>query len=323
MFLRPGYRFFATCLPKVNLHPNYAWAAQRLSQIPKQFHIILSNFDCGGLTVDNYCLTPYFAFKATFADIAPDLTHDQITGPMGMDKKTHIGLLLKQIFRSPPTGEEIEARYALFLSLLRKNIARDSIPTPFTIDTLKFHQANGILTGGTTGYDLETATLALTELEKVVSFDAFSAAGIENNGLRLQMLHQNMTKLGIPRQLISQTAFYTDSREDLAKVREGLEQPWLFAVRNSSTHVRIESREALANMSEEELEQRRKEAEPILESGRPHCILRDMSEVPLAIVAASKAMMDGLTPMSIRKLELCYPPSSHEVEERRNLSMGS
>lgn len=121
-------------------------------------------FDWAGTTVDYGSSAPMDVFKMVFDEAKIYLTREEINGPMGMEKKTHIRSLLslesakrqwEQVYHRIWNEEDVETLYQKFEAKLHEVVAEYSTPIDGVVDTVKVLRENGIKIGSTTGYNNE------------------------------------------------------------------------------------------------------------------------------------------------------------------------
>ena len=118
-------------------------------------------FDWAGTTVDYGSGAPVEVFERVFAKEGIRFTKQEINGPMGMEKKTHIRALLntdsgnrqwEQTHGRQWNEEDVERLYQDFEEELVQIVAGRSVPIPGVVDTVKRLRESGLKIGSTTGY---------------------------------------------------------------------------------------------------------------------------------------------------------------------------
>jgi phosphonoacetaldehyde hydrolase len=124
-------------------------------------HLKAAIFDWAGTVVDHGSLAPMGAFVETFAEFGVSITIEEARGPMGMAKRPHIATLmaLPRVARAwaarhghPPTEQDIDAVYEVFVPKNTAVAARFSTVIPGVADTVARLRAEGLRIGSTTGY---------------------------------------------------------------------------------------------------------------------------------------------------------------------------
>lgn len=121
-------------------------------------------FDWAGTTVDYGSSAPMVVFEEIFKNAGIELTRDEINGPMGMEKKSHIRSLLsletasaqwQEKYNRSWNDEDVENLYQKFENRLAEVVAEFSTPIDGVVETVaKLKEAN-IKIGSTTGYTSE------------------------------------------------------------------------------------------------------------------------------------------------------------------------
>jgi phosphonoacetaldehyde hydrolase len=321
-------RFFSTSAKQaLNLHYS-KWASNQLrTTAPHRNKICLVQADAAGTVLDPYCIAPFFAFNKLFERRNLHLSHEQITGPMGMKKIEHIKHLLflelntqwESLYGRPPNQEDVNLLHEEFIVALDKNIMEVSDPTPNTDLAFNFLQENSILVALTSGYSRKTFDLACIKFNKRFSVATSTTADEVPEGTRFTMLERNMSKLNKPLGLFDQSIFVTDACSDVANVRAAAVAynpiPWIIGVSDYSTHVGITSRKQLADKTADELARQREHAKQLLLKNGAHAVIHDMAELPLALVAANLALSRGETPKQTARLTIEYPTCIEELSQ--------
>lgn len=119
-------------------------------------------FDWAGTTVDYGSCAPVVIFEEVFQNAGIVLTHQEINGPMGMEKKEHIRTLLsleqasqqwQSTYGRAWNESDVEKLYVDFESRLDKVAAEYSTPIGGVTDTVRELRDMDIKIGSTTGYN--------------------------------------------------------------------------------------------------------------------------------------------------------------------------
>ena len=119
-------------------------------------------FDWAGTTIDYGSSAPMEVFKMVFDEAGINLTRSEINGPMGMEKKAHIRLLLslttaKNQWQSKYdrewTEDDVENLYVKFEKRLYEVILNYSTLIDGVVETVNELRKGGIKIGSTTGYN--------------------------------------------------------------------------------------------------------------------------------------------------------------------------
>jgi len=118
-------------------------------------------FDWAGTIVDHGSRAPLEAFRRTFEEIGLRLTDEEIRGPMGLGKREHIAALLglpriaachREMRGTDADDAVIDRLYVRFEELQPEIAASRALPIVGVPDLLGRLRAEGIRTGGTTGF---------------------------------------------------------------------------------------------------------------------------------------------------------------------------
>lgn len=118
-------------------------------------------FDWAGTTIDQGSCGPIDAFIEIFEAKGIKIKGDQVRGPMGMHKITHIKKLteLPEIndqwvknYGKPPQENEIQDLFTMFEPALEKSLLQHAKVIPGVADTIKRLKEKGIKIGSSTGY---------------------------------------------------------------------------------------------------------------------------------------------------------------------------
>ena len=116
-------------------------------------------FDWAGTTIDYGSSAPMEVFKMVFDEAGINLTRSEINGPMGMEKKAHIRLLLslttaKNQWQSKYdrewTEDDVENLYVKFEKRLYEVILNYSTLIDGVVETVNELRKGGIKIGSTT-----------------------------------------------------------------------------------------------------------------------------------------------------------------------------
>lgn len=307
-------RFFSSS-PSPSRQEQYArWAKQQMVSFKPNNRIRLVQTDGAGTVVDKYCLAPLQAFRRLFSRRGFELSHTQITGPMGIKKIKHIEhLLFNELniewlrrYGKHPNNSNVMELHDEFTQELNDSIAKFSAPTPHVEEAFKFFKDQSLLCALTTGYSRTTADLGMSNLYRL--FDATTTADEVAAGTRMAMIKENMSKLKLSKEDMKYVIVFTDASSDLSNILLEADFPWVFGVSDYSTHVGISSESELAMLSPSLLDTKRKDAKKLLLIPRPHGVIKDMSEACLAVAAVNEALYRGKNPTENRSLVIHYPP---------------
>jgi phosphonoacetaldehyde hydrolase len=320
-------RFFSSS-PLHPLNEKYdRWARQQMLALKGENRVRLVQTDGAGTVVDKYCLAPLNAFRSLFARRGFELSHAQITGPMGIKKIKHIEHLLfnelniewQRRYGKHPNDSNVVELHDEFTKELNNSIAQFSAPTPYVDEAFKFFKDQSLLCALTTGYSRTTADLGMSNLYRL--FDATTTADEVAAGTRMAMIKENMSKLKLSEEDMKYVIFFTDASSDLSNLLSAVDFPWVFGVSDYSTHVGISSEAELAVLSPSLLSTKREDAKRLLLTPRPHAVIKNMSEACLAVAAVNDALSRGKTPSENRSLVINYPTNAiNDLQEPQHES---
>ncbi len=313
--LRQMSRFFS---PRtLSAHYAFKGASEKFFAFSPEHQIQLVQSDVAGTLVDPYCLAPLNAFNNLFSRRQFQLTHAQITGPMGLKKIDHIKHLLSEIssiwqqrYGHVPNDKDAEELHDEVMRELNASVAHFSDLTPHADVAIDFLRRHSIPLALTTGYSRQTATLALSKLNQ---YAVSTTADEVPNGTRFEMIAANMRKLCLPFSEMKRVVFITDAVSDVESIRKaaglnGALNVWTFCISDYCTGIEgITSQKQAASISAAELFEKRKRAKERLLASNPHAVLKDLSELPHAIVAACQALSENKTPEGTPSLVIKTP----------------
>ena len=117
--------------------------------------------DWAGTTVDFGSLAPARTIQRVFASVGASLSEDEVRRDMGLAKKDHIARILsmprirdgwRAVRGSPPTADEADVLYAMFVPLQLSCLAEYSTLIPGVLESLQRFRKRGLKIGSTTGY---------------------------------------------------------------------------------------------------------------------------------------------------------------------------
>ena len=318
--LAPNHRLFSTAFHQ---HPNYAWASKKWPILPQQ-RVVFAQFDLAGTLVDEFCIAPFDAFSELFLNLGFNLTPEQITGPMGLKKIEHIKHLLEEIreewrekYGRYPGAQDAENLNQTFNQLLQKSLPKYTALTPkaeLALDFIFKHLDGYALT---TGYPRAAANIAMSELIK--KYPPMAITTSDEVSTRIGMVEANNRKCHLTQEERRHVIFFTDAGSDVESLRSANEYPWTIGISGASTHNEIISLETAKKMSPELRQEKRTKASDILYKKGAHCVIEDLSELPLALVAVNHLIQDGLKPKEVNTFELPSPNAEFANRPKKNV----
>ena len=131
--------------------------------------------DLAGTVVDHGSRAPAGAFIELLRRHDVIITDAQARGPMGMEKRNHIAVLLElpeardqwtRAHGAAPTEEDIDALYAEFIPLQVECLPKYGDLIPGTVKTISTLRERGIRVAANTGYNRQMMEIVLREAAK-------------------------------------------------------------------------------------------------------------------------------------------------------------
>jgi len=243
-------------------------------------------FDWAGTTIDFGSQAPILAFRRVFEKHGIVPTDQQITEPMGLDKKKHLLAMLgmkeiseswKEIHGKTWTSLDVEDLYREFTDIQLETIATTSTLVPGLIETTDKIRKEGIRIGGTTGYFKAAAEL----VEKNASHQGFKvdanvcADDVVEGRPAPWMIYDVMRKLNVfpPSQVVKVGDTVADIK---AALSAGC---WAVGVCDTSSIVGL-NRESFEALTETEKEAHRSKAAEVFQNAGSHAVINNLSELP-------------------------------------------
>lgn len=257
-------------------------------------------FDWAGTTVDYGSCAPMEVFERVFTEAGIHLTRDEINGPMGMEKKSHIRTLLgletaadqwRVRYGRDWTEEDVECLYARFEEMLYEVVAEYSTPIPGVIETVEKLRADGIQVGSTTGYTSQM-------MEKVIP--AARRQGYEPDGVVTPdvtgasrptpfMMYECMRRLNVyPPVCVVKVG------DTLTDIREGKNGgAWSIGILTGSNLLGL-TQEEYESMEPSKLAERKKQAEKKYREAGADLVIDHITELPRAIKVINEKLKEGV-----------------------------
>jgi beta-phosphoglucomutase-like phosphatase (HAD superfamily) len=306
-------RFFSTATTALMVRPDhFTDTTNRILTISPQYYPRAVNFDIAGTLVDDGCIAPYIALRNKFAEYQLPLTHQQLTDPMGLEKRKHIELLVNELKKagmkfqgremSADVVDQIHREFVPYLNSILQTGKYNAL-TPHADQFLDFLKSRKIKWGLTSGYARHSAEYAADKLLKAHQPDAFTASDQVVVKKRIEMIYKNLLCIGIDLSQISKTLFFTDAINDVVDVMEAEEHPFVIAVTGTSTHMKK------TGLPEDQLhyDQQNKNVVGLFNSLpprlRPHYTIDHMGHAPDVFLAVALALQQGFNALTISNLE--------------------
>lgn len=260
-------------------------------------------FDWAGTLVDFGSLAPTQIFVDAFKSFGIDLSLEQARGPMGLSKWQHIRTLLddstiaqqwQQCMGKLPTDQDVDALYARFMPMQIAKVGEYSQPIAGAATTLATLRAQGLKVGSCSGYPRQVLDVLLPLAAKegiapdhVVAGDELEAGGRPGPYMALA----NMLALQI-----GDVAGCIKVDDTVPGIHEGLRAGmWSVGVSLSGNEVGY-TKEALAQLSPEQVTALKANAEHRLREAGAHYVIDSVAELPLVVQQISARLQLGERP---------------------------
>ncbi len=251
--------------------------------------IRLVAFDWAGTTVDFGSCAPIAAFRGVFAAHGVQVTPEEASAPMGLNKREHLLEMLNnpQIAARWHTQhgrvwneQDVDAMYHEFMPVLMGVIEKYSPLVPNLLETVSELRERGLLIGGTTGYFKEAAsTIARLAAQSGFRPDANVCADDVPQGRPAPwMIFRVMEQLGVypPSAVVNVGDTIPDILSGLAA------GCWSVGVCDSSSLTGIAPDDFARLTPAEQSERTAKTAEAFRKAGA-HAVINTISELPALI----------------------------------------
>jgi len=263
--------------------------------------------DWSGTLLDAGVLAPAVVFVDVFKKFGINITMLEARIPMGLRKDLHIGALLKLEsvriqwfvkYGSYPDENTQNIMFKEFVPMQLSCLHQYSTIIPGADTTVQYLRKNGIKTGLTTGFTKEMSDVLREEAKKQgVDLDTTVAGDEVVHGARPSpfMVYKNLDNLGIyPIQAVVKVD------DTVTGVGEGLNAGcWTVGLCRWSNYTNYDSLEQMNTASQQEIEQRSKEARKILKNSGAHYIIEDISELPEVIECINTNLSQDVSPTDI------------------------
>ena len=253
-------------------------------------------FDWAGTTVDYGSCAPMDVFKMVFDEAGVNLSRQEINGPMGLEKKTHIRSLLSlknankqwnERYGRAWTEEDVQNLYERFEEKLREVVTDYSKPINGVVETVEVLRAKGIKIGSTTGYNNEIMSRVVPAAEKLgYSPDCVITPDITGLGRPTPfMLYECMRQLNVfPVKNIVKVG------DTITDILEGKNAgAWSIGILEGANLLGLREEEYEA-MSELELEVLKRETKIKYEKAGADMVIDNIKELPAAIEKINQMM---------------------------------
>ena len=255
-------------------------------------------FDWAGTTVDYGSSAPSEVFDRVFTRAGLYFTREEISRPMGMEKKAHIRELLAsesgnrqwlEAYGAPWTEADVEQLYQEFEDTLCQVVAEYSTPLPGVVETVRRLREQGLKIGSTTGYTSQMMEQVLPRA-KSLGYEADCVVTPDITGASRPtpfMLYECMRRLNV-----YPPAAVVKVGDTVVDIQEGKNAgAWSVGILTGSNLLGLTQAEYQA-MPLEELERRKqKAAERYMEAGAD-LVIDAIRDLPDAVSEINRRMAE-------------------------------
>lgn len=258
--------------------------------------------DWAGTTIDQGSCGPIDAFIEIFSRKGININGDQVRGPMGMHKITHIKYLaeLPEIkdqwiknHGSPATEKDIQELFTLFEPALEKSLLHHSKLIPGVADAIRLLRGKGIKIGSTTGYSRSQMKTIIPEAKKqgFCPDSVICSSDVPEGRPAPWMIFETAKQLKV---YPPHTWVKVD--DTLVGIQEGKNAgAWTVGVTKTGNLVGLGEKE-IKNVSPEELKKRTSNAEKIFKLNGADFVIESVAEIIPVIDEIEKRLKAGLRP---------------------------
>lgn len=251
-------------------------------------------FDLGGTIVDRYSFTPLLCLQRAFKGKKINVTGSIIRKDMGLSKLDHINRLFQdediqrqwiQYYQQRPSPGDKLSLFADFNILQERETKLNMKIIPHTAKCIRRLKQDNIVTGVTTGFDMEQTERVKWLLESENIFlDSYVSSTCLDKPSRPEpfMIFENMARLNIddPRRLIK-------IDDTVSGIQEGLNAGcWTVAVSRWSSNMNVDSTEEMdqldnlgTNNNYYQLKERINKCRQILAASGAHYVINTLAEL--------------------------------------------
>ena len=253
-------------------------------------------FDWAGTTVDYGSCAPMDVFKLVFDEAGVILSRQEINGPMGLEKKTHIRSLLSLEnakeqwnvrYGRKWNEEDVNNLYERFEKKLREVVADYSKPIDGVAETIGILREQGVKIGSTTGYNNDIMSRVIPAAEKFgYSPDCVITPDVTGLGRPAPfMLFECMRQLNVyPVKCVVKVG------DTITDIMEGKNAGvWSIGLLEGSNLLGIR-KEEYENLSETELSELKKETTAKYINAGADMVIDNIKELPEAIEKINQMM---------------------------------
>lgn len=257
-------------------------------------------FDWAGTTVDYGSCAPMVVFERVFEEAGIRLTREEINGPMGMEKKSHIRTLLslesaskqwKIHYGKDWTENDVERLYERFEEVLFDVVAEYSRPIPGVPETIERLRAEGIRIGSTTGYTSRMME-RVVPVARALGYEPDCVVTPDITGASRPtpfMMYECMRRLDVyPPVCVVKVG---DTLTDIKEGKNG--GAWSIGILTGSNLLGL-TQEEYETMEPSKLAARKKEAEKKYREAGADLVIDHITELPRAIKVINEKLKEGV-----------------------------
>ena len=265
-------------------------------------HLKAVVFDWAGTVVDHGSLAPMGVFVEVFAEFGVPITIEEARIPMGMAKRPHIEALMalprvaaawKEARGHPPTEDDIDALYDVFVPKNRAIAAKFADVIPGTAETIRELRAQGLKIGSTTGYTRDI----MAEIMPVAAAQGFDPDSLVCTGDTAEgrptplMMYKTFVELGV---YPASSVVKVDDTE--VGIAEGLNAgSWTVGVSVTGNVFGL-SLDETKGLSSTDFSARRQRAVARLSSAGAHVVIDSVADLPQVINSIEARLARGERP---------------------------
>jgi phosphonoacetaldehyde hydrolase len=246
-------------------------------------------FDWAGTVMDFGCFAPLSAFREVFAELGVPVSVAEARGPMGLHKKEHIRVMLRepglarrwaQVHKREPDERDVERLYAIVTPLQIAAAGRHDDLVPGLMECVAHLRQVGIKIAGTTGY-FRAAAMAAGEAARrqgYVPDVSICADDVATGRPAPFMLFRAMEATGV--YPANQVVKVGDTPHDIAEGRNA--GAWAVGVIDSSSDMGL-SWADLQKLPEPERQSRRDAIAEKLMAAGAHAVIFSLADLPALV----------------------------------------
>ncbi|BBH22261.1 hypothetical protein Back11_36060 [Paenibacillus baekrokdamisoli] len=256
--------------------------------------------DWAGTAVDYGCMAPVYVFLEIFRSKGIEPTMEEVRAPMGVLKWDHIktmlqmpriGKLFEERMGHPFTNDDVDAMHEEFEPKLLAILHRFAEPINHVVDTINQLREDGLLIGGTTGYNDAMMRIVVEQAkENGYAPDYWlTPDSVKGKGRPYPyMIYANIISLdmGMPTQVIK----VGDTESDMQEARNA--GVWAVGIIRGSSMLGLTEAE-VNEMEPNELKIRMEAAKLQFIRSGAHYVIEDMSQLPNIIETINNRMSEG------------------------------